>query len=117
MEKVNPPSPLLPPYAEEAPSRAEVDALPGVTVIEFGTGWCGVCHSARPLIAEAFARRAGVRHMRIEDGPGRALGRSFRVKLWPTLIFLHDGVERARLVRPTTLEQFAEAFALAEAQS
>jgi len=26
---------------------------------------------------------------------------SFRVKLWPTLIFLRDGLEVDRLVRPT----------------
>lgn len=37
----------------------------------------------------------------VEDGKGRPLGRSFRVKLWPTLIFLQDGAEVARVVRPT----------------
>jgi thioredoxin 1 len=37
----------------------------------------------------------------VEDGPGRALGRSYRVKLWPTLIGLVNGEERFRLVRPT----------------
>ena len=42
----------------------------------------------------------GVRHLQVEDGPGRALGRSFGVTLWPTLVFLHDGQERQRLVRP-----------------
>jgi thioredoxin 1 len=42
-----------------------------------------------------------VRHIRVEDGRGRPLGRSFRVKLWPTLVFLKDGKEVARLVRPS----------------
>ena len=42
-----------------------------------------------------------MRHIKIEDGSGRPLGRSFRVKLWPTLVFLRDGVEVARVVRPT----------------
>lgn len=41
-----------------------------------------------------------MRHLKIEDGPGRRLGRFFRVKLWPTLVFLQDGEEVARLVRP-----------------
>ena len=36
----------------------------------------------------------------MEDGPGRALGRSFGVTLWPTLVFLRDGQEQQRLVRP-----------------
>lgn len=87
-------------YATDAPDRADVVALPGPTVLEFGTDWCGHCQAARPLIAQAMSAAAGVRHLRIEDGPGRALGRAFRVKLWPTLVFLRDGVELARIVRP-----------------
>ena len=41
-----------------------------------------------------------MRHLKVEDGPGRPLGRSFGVKLWPTFVFLRDGKETARLVRP-----------------
>ncbi|RZI44685.1 thioredoxin [Herbaspirillum sp. HC18] len=82
------------------PSRAEVDALDGPAVIEFGASWCGFCLAAQPVIARAFAGHPGVRHIKVEDGPGRPLGRSFRVKLWPTLVFLRDGKEVARLVRP-----------------
>jgi len=40
-----------------------------------------------------------VRHLNIADARGR-LGRSFGVKLWPTLVLLADGKEAARLVRP-----------------
>lgn len=82
------------------PSRDEVDALAGPTLLEFGTSWCGHCRAAQPLIASAFAGHPGVRHLRIEDGSGRRLGRSFGVKLWPTLVFLRDGEEKARAVRP-----------------
>jgi thioredoxin 1 len=88
------------PYATQAPGRDEVDRMPGATVIEFGTDWCGFCQRAQAPIREAFARHGEVKHLKIEDGPGRALGRSYRVKLWPTLIFLRDGQEVARLVRP-----------------
>lgn len=97
-------------YATTAPSRDEVDALAGTTVLEFGTGWCGWCRAAQPLIAGAFASHPEVRHIKIEDGPGRPLGRSFRVKLWPTLIFLKDGQEVARVTRPGSLEEVREAF-------
>jgi thioredoxin 1 len=55
-----------------------------------------------------------VRHLKIEDGPGRRLGRSFRVKLWPTLIVFKDGQELARLVRPATAAALDEALALAD---
>ncbi|MFC5431250.1 thioredoxin family protein [Paraburkholderia denitrificans] len=98
-------------YATNAPARNEIDALTGPAVLEFGTDWCSHCQGAQPLIGAAFARHPEVRHFKVEDGPGRALGRSFRVKLWPTLIFLRDGVEVARVVRPTRQPEVDEAFA------
>jgi thioredoxin 1 len=88
-------------YAATEPTRAETDALPGATVIEFGAPWCGICKAAQPAIAAAMNPHPHVRHLKIEDGPGQPLGRSFRIKLWPTLVFLRDGQEVARLVRPT----------------
>jgi thioredoxin 1 len=87
-------------YASTEPSRAEVDALPGPAVVEFGASWCGICAAAQPLLKNAFAGHPDVRHLKIEDGPGRPLGRSFGIKLWPTLVFLRDGQEVARVVRP-----------------
>ena len=52
-----------------------------------------------------------VRHIRIEDGRGRPLGRSFRVKLWPTLIYLEAGVEKGRVVRPGGAAEIEAIFA------
>jgi thioredoxin 1 len=92
-------------YAEREPKRAEVDALQGATVLEFGSPWCGWCRRAQPLIAEALAKHPQVRHIKIADGSGRRLGRTFTVKLWPTLVFLRDGKEVARLVRPARTEE------------
>ena len=96
--------------AAKEPSRAEVDALAGPTLLEFGTPWCGWCRAAQPLIGAALARHPAVRHLKIEDGRGRRLGRSFRVKLWPTLIFLKDGQELARLVRPDSIDEIDAAL-------
>ena len=98
-------------YAEIEPSRAEVDALEGPSVIEFSAPWCGHCMAAQPLVASAFAGHPQVRHVKIEDGPGRPLGRSFRVKLWPTLIFLRQGKEIERLVRPADANVIEQALA------
>lgn len=90
------------PYLPEshAPARADVDALRGPVLLDFGTDWCGHCRAAAPLVDAALARHPAVRHLKVEDGPGRALGRSFAVKRWPTLVFLADGQELDRLVRP-----------------
>ncbi|HWP10400.1 MAG TPA: thioredoxin family protein, partial [Ramlibacter sp.] len=87
-------------YPETEPSRAEVDGLAGPAVVEFGTPWCGHCRAIQPVIAGAFASHPNVRHLKVEDGSGLPLGRSFGVKLWPTLVFLRDGKEVTRLVRP-----------------
>jgi thioredoxin 1 len=93
------------------PTREEIAALRGPTVVEFGTTWCGYCRAAQPLIASALRGHPGVRHVKVEDGKGRPLGRFFGVKLWPTLILLNDGVEVERLVRPTDAAELGAALA------
>jgi thioredoxin 1 len=93
-------NPAMSSYQTDAPTREEVDATSGPLLLNFGTDWCGYCQAAAPRVEEALADRPDVRHLKIEDGPGRPLGRSFRVKLWPTLIALKDGVEVALVVRP-----------------
>lgn len=85
-------------YENPGPGIAEVQALPGATVLEFGTPWCGYCRAAQDPIDQALAGHPGVRHLKVEDGSGRPLGRSFGVKLWPTLIFLRDGKEGKSVV-------------------
>lgn len=97
-------------YAQTEPSRAEIDALVGPSVVEFGAPWCGYCRAAQPLIAGAFASHPDVLHFKIEDGSGLPLGRSFGIKLWPTLVFLRNGKEETRLVRPTSLDQIRQAL-------
>jgi thioredoxin 1 len=98
-------------YAPIEPRRAEIDSLPGAAVLEFGAPWCSWCQAAQPLLATVFAEHPQVRHIKIEDGKGQPLGRSFRVKLWPTLVFLRDGKEVARLVRPDDAGAIRAAFA------
>lgn len=103
-------------YTADAPTRAQIEHVAGPALLEFGTNWCGYCRAAQAPLAEAYAGHPGVRHFKIEDGPGRRLGRSFDVKLWPTLIFMRDGREVARLVRPMLAADIAAAFSLIDPQ-
>ena len=97
-------------HLAQPPTQNQVERLRGVAVLEFGTPWCGHCLRAQPLIEQALAARTDVQHFKIEDGKGKPLGRSYSVKLWPTLVFLHDGQEVARLVRPADAATLAQAF-------
>jgi thioredoxin 1 len=104
----------LQPYTSDHPSRAMVEAMPGNVVIEFGVDWCPHCQQAAGPVSMALAAAGAplnlgvaaaantLQYLRLEDERVRPLGRSFKVKLWPTLLFLRDGVEVARVVRPTT---------------
>ena len=103
--------PMTKDYAAREPSREDVDALPGPTLVEFGSPWCGHCRIAQAPLAAAFADHPGIRHVKVEDGSGLPLGRSFRVKLWPTLVFMKDGTEVARVVRPRSIEPILDAMA------
>jgi thioredoxin 1 len=100
-------------YSTEQPERAAIDATPGVVALDFGTDWCGYCKGAAPHIDAAIKSQAEVQHIKVEDGPGRKLGRSFKVKLWPTVVVLKDGVEVARVVRPGDQAEVVAALAAA----
>ncbi|GAA3965036.1 thioredoxin family protein [Allohahella marinimesophila] len=98
-------------YEPSEPTRAEMEAMDGPAVLEFGTPWCGHCQAAQPHLEAALDTHPEVPHIKIEDGKGKPLGRSFKVKLWPTLVFLRDGQEINRLVRPINDRTIREALA------
>jgi thioredoxin 1 len=99
------------PFSIAQPARADIDGLSGLALLQFGTDWCGHCQTAQPAVQQALSGYSDVRHIKVEDGPGRALGRSFGVKLWPTLVFLQDGREVGRLVRPVAAEPVRDMLA------
>jgi thioredoxin 1 len=95
------------------PTREEIDALPGPVVLEFGARWCGHCQALAPQLAAELDSFPEVRHIKVEDGRGKPLGRSFKVKLWPTLVFLRDGQVLKQAVRPEIDEVRAGLAAIA----
>ena len=99
------------------PTLAEIDRLPGPVMLEFGASWCGYCRALRPHLTTLLAEFPQVRHIRVEDGKGQPLGRSFRVKLWPTLVFLRDGKVIRQAVRPAAAEVRAGLEAITAGES
>lgn len=97
-------------YQISQPERSAIEAEPGIVALDFGTDWCGFCRAAAPHIADALALWPAVRHIKVEDGSGRALGRAFQVKLWPTVVVLKAGKEVARVVRPQTRQALLDAL-------
>lgn len=98
---------LLP---EEAPTADDVARAAGAVLLEFGTDWCGHCRALAPQVKRLLEAHPGVRHVKVEDGPGRPLGRAFKVKLWPNLVFLKDGAPVRQLARPSH-QDLRDAFA------
>jgi thioredoxin 1 len=95
--------PLIEEYGPE-PAREEIDRMEGPVLLEFGAGWCPHCQALAPELSRLLEDHPEIRHIKVEDGPGRPLGRSFRVKLWPTLVFLRDGRVVKQLSRPDSVE-------------
>jgi thioredoxin 1 len=98
-------------YEETGPTGTEVNGWTGPAVLEFGADWCGYCQGAQTLIVSVLADFPGVRHVKVADGKEKPLGRSFAVKLWPTLVFLKNGKEVARAVRPIDAEEVRRGLA------
>src|SRR6516225_4642990 len=99
-------------YETREPTREEVERMPGPVLLEFGTAWCEYCSALQPILAALLEDRPDIRHVKIEDGKGRPLGRSFGVKLWPALVFLRDGKIMKQMSRPpeNEIRQGLEAF-------
>ena len=55
------------------PTREEIDGTDGPVLLEFGASWCPYCRALAPELARLLREYTGVRHIKVEDGPGRPL--------------------------------------------
>jgi thioredoxin 1 len=88
----------------QEPTRDEVDRMTGPVVLEFGADWCSHCQMIQRDLNSALAQHTEIRHIKVQDGKGKPLGRSFRVKLWPTLVLMRNSQLVNQLVRPSADE-------------
>ncbi len=89
-------------WTPESLTREEVEALSGATVLEFGADWCPHCQAVQSPLREVLENLSEVRHLKVEDGKGRRLGRTFAVKIWPNFVLLRDGQMVVQLAHPET---------------
>jgi len=95
-------------YEEETATFQQISELQGNTVLEFGAPWCAHCQAAMLAVKEVLTEHTELSHIKVYDGKGKQLGRSFKVKLWPTLILLRNGHEIGRIVRPLNTSQIRQ---------
>jgi thioredoxin 1 len=100
-------------FTDPAPALEDLADLPGTVAVEFGVDWCPHCQAAQSFLREALQERRDITHIKIEDGPGRKLGRHFQVKLWPTLVVLRKGQEIGRITRPPSAQAVDEQLPVA----
>ena len=94
-----------PEYSNHPPTPEEISLLSGLTLLEFGSPRCSFCQAVEPMVEEVMNSYKKIPHLKIYDGKGKKLGRSFKVKLWPTLIALKHGQEISRLIRPNNTDE------------
>lgn len=99
---------------DDAVTRDSLSQMPGLVVVEFGSEWCGICRAFAPRFQELLQSFPAIQYLKIEDGKGKPLGRSFGVTLWPTLILQRDGKVHGKLVRPNHDETLRALESLAE---
>ena len=91
-------------HSTKEPARAGINAISGPLLVEFGAPWCPHCIEVQETLADLLGKHPEVRHIKVYDGKGKPLGRSFRVKLWPNLVFMRDGKVMKQMARPSEAE-------------
>jgi len=85
--------------------------MDGPVLLEFGASRCGHCLALASKLARLLEGNREIQHIKVEDGPGQPLGRSFQVKPWPILVFMRDGEVAKQVARPE-IDEVREGLAM-----
>ena len=89
-------------YGEVAASKLPV-------LIDFGAEWCGPCHMVAPIVEELAGEYEGrVLICTCDAEKSDDIVATYKVRNIPTLVFLKDGQEVARIVGATTKAEIVD---------
>jgi len=77
---------------------AEVEAHPGLVVLDLYADWCGPCRMLKPILAELEEEYPEVKFCKINVDEDMEPVMAYRVVSIPAFIFFKDGEEVARKV-------------------
>ena len=86
-------------YGEVAASKLPV-------LIDFGAEWCGPCRMVAPIVEELAGEYEG--RVLICTCDAEKIVATYKVRNIPTLVFLKDGQEVARIVGATTKAEIVD---------
>lgn len=95
----------------EATFAQEVEAVPGLTVVDCWARWCTPCRAIAPIMDQIAAERAGsVRVAKIDTDENIAFSARFNVRSIPTLLFFREGQLVDRIVGAVPKARIDEAI-------
>lgn len=87
------------PEVTEATFAAEVERVPGVTVVDLWATWCVPCRAIAPMLEQVAAERGGkVRVVKLNADDHPKVPMRFNVRGVPTLLVFRDGALVDRVV-------------------
>jgi thioredoxin len=82
----------------------------GITVVDFGAGWCGPCRAMAPQFERAAALRPNYRFAKVDVDTEPALAARHGIRSIPTLLVIRDGEPIAAHAGVISAERLVDAL-------